>query len=114
MPKLTLESLGRKLAERRGSRGIREVAKEIGLSPATLSRVENGHLPDLLSFEKICRWLGIDPADVLGIDVARKGAPAASVHFRVNRALNEETAKALANMILAAQRAMMISSGKDV
>ena len=47
MQKLTLETLGLKVLEKREDRGVREVAKEIGISPATLSRVERGNLPDL-------------------------------------------------------------------
>lgn len=34
--------------------------KEIGISKATLSRVENGNMPDLLTFFKIVKWLGTD------------------------------------------------------
>lgn len=109
MPKITIQTLGRKLIEARGSRGIREVAKEIGVSPATLSRVERGHLPDLETFGKICKWLKIDPGHVLGVSPAPSARPAIAVHFRKDQALNPETAKALANMILAAQRAILAS-----
>jgi transcriptional regulator with XRE-family HTH domain len=35
-------------------------AKQIGISKSTLSRVENGSLPDLITFFKIVRWLGSD------------------------------------------------------
>jgi transcriptional regulator with XRE-family HTH domain len=35
-------------------------AKEIGVSKATLSRVENGNMPDLITFFKIIKWLGSD------------------------------------------------------
>jgi len=55
MPRLTLQALGRKLLDKRGNRGIRDVAQEIGISPATLSRVERGYLSDLETFGKICR-----------------------------------------------------------
>lgn len=105
MPKLTIESLGRKLSDKRGARGIREVAKEIGVSPATLSRVERGHVPDLTVFGKICRWLKVDPAEILGIKTSPgHSSPAVAVHFRKKDAHSEDTARALANMILAAQR----------
>ena len=67
---LTLESLGRLVAKKRGDRGIRAAASEIGISPSTLSRVENGHLPDLENYRKICAWLGIDPANVVGTHAA--------------------------------------------
>jgi len=37
--------------------GIRGCAKEIGISPTTLSKVERGHTPDIKSLAKICDWL---------------------------------------------------------
>lgn len=36
--------------------GLRELAAEIGLSPATLSRIERGHGFDLDSFAKLLAW----------------------------------------------------------
>lgn len=36
---------------------LRAAAKEIGISPATLSRIENGNKPDIDSFCQICDWL---------------------------------------------------------
>ncbi|MYK33314.1 MAG: helix-turn-helix transcriptional regulator, partial [Boseongicola sp. SB0670_bin_30] len=48
MPTSTsLESLGSLVSEKRGMVGVRATAAVIGISPATLSRIENGHLPDL-------------------------------------------------------------------
>lgn len=37
--------------------GVREAAKEIGISPATLSRCENGKEPDVYTYFYCCRWL---------------------------------------------------------
>lgn len=64
----SLETLVERLKERRtaGGLGLRVAAKLIGISPATLSRVERGSLPDLETFRKICRWLEIDPGMILG------------------------------------------------
>ena len=104
----TLQTLGRLLKERRGGRGIREVAKEIGISHATLSRVERGYLPDLETFRKTCEWLGVDPGEVLRTKPRGAAAtPSVAVHFKKDSALAPETAQALANLILAAQRALM-------
>ena len=104
---LTVHSLGRLALERRGDRGIREVAGEIGISAATLSRVERGKMPDLDTFGKICKWLRVDPGTILGVVAAKSGTDSVSVHFRKDQALSPDTARALAQMILAAQRAMM-------
>ena len=104
---LTVHSLGRLALERRGQLGIRQIAGEIGISPATLSRVERGKMPDLETFGKICKWLRVDPASVLGIPPVKSDSSGLSVHFRKDQAIAPQTAKALAQMILAAQRALM-------
>lgn len=110
MSKLTVRTLGERLLSQRSGRGVREVAREIGISPATLSRIERGNLPDLESFGKICKWLAVDPAEVLGVplpDAARRSAESqrlqASAHFRADRTTSPELATALADMILATQ-----------
>lgn len=38
--------------------GVRAAAKEIGTSPATLSRLENERLPDVNTLYAISKWLG--------------------------------------------------------
>ncbi|MCC7169904.1 MAG: helix-turn-helix transcriptional regulator [Planctomycetes bacterium] len=108
----TLQTLGQKLLKKRAGRGIREVAKEIGISHATLSRVERGFLPDLETFGKICKWLGVDPGEVLRIKVpGTEGMPTVAVHFRKESSLSPKTAQALATLILAAQRALAATQG---
>lgn len=102
----SLDQLGELVAEKRGPLGLRATAAEIGISPATLSRVEQGHLPDLGNFTRICRWLDVDPSTILGLDDVGRDRPVAAVHFRKAQTMKLETAKALADMILAAQRAM--------
>lgn len=48
------------LKEKRGKMALRDAATEIGdISAATLSRVEQGNLPDVLTFIKICNWLQV-------------------------------------------------------
>lgn len=115
MSKHNLQTLGRKLAEKRATRGVRDAAREVGISPATLSRVERGYLPDLETFRKICAWLKVDPGEVLGVKPGGASTPPkAAVHFRKDRTLKPETARALAEMILAAQRALMASEGEGL
>lgn len=50
---------------KRGNAGIRKAAKEIGISPTTLSKIENGHLPDEKTIQKLCQWLNIKRAWVI-------------------------------------------------
>lgn len=111
MANVNIHMLGRMLAEKRGDLGIRAVAKDIGVSPATLSRVERGFLPDLETFSKICEWVGIDPADVLGVKPKTEHVPKVAVHFKKAAALPPETAQALAQMVMAAHRAWLITEG---
>ncbi len=107
MGKTTLQNLGSIVRERRGVRGLREVAREIGTSPATLSRVEGGKLPDLTTFGKLCRWLEIDPSELLGIrkpeEAQRSNPVVAAAHLRAKREITPATARALANVIIHAQ-----------
>ena len=106
MESLPIQELGRLIAKKRGSRGIRSAAAEAGVSSATLSRVENGNIPDLTTFAKICRWLEVDPATYLGVETSAKpSAEGAVVHFRKKKTFSPETAASLAELILAAQRA---------
>jgi transcriptional regulator with XRE-family HTH domain len=107
--KPSLETLGQLIVEKRGRTGVRAAAREIGISPATLSRVENGHLPDLENFRLICKWLDVEPNRILGFSSSKRpGARGirASVHFRKQKTSSPETAAALANLILHVQRAL--------
>lgn len=103
---LPIEELGRLIIVKRGSRGIRAAAADVGTSSATLSRVENGHMPDLETFAKICRWLDRDPREFLGLEGDSNPKPQAVVHFRKKKTVAPETARALGELILAAQRAV--------
>jgi transcriptional regulator with XRE-family HTH domain len=105
---LTISDLGRLLAAKRGSRGVRAAALDAGISSATFSRVENGHMPDLETFAKLCIWLERDPKEFLGISSQESGAERAGavVHFKKKKTVSMETAKALGELILAAQKAI--------
>lgn len=100
-------AMAERIQQRRAGRGIRETAKEVGVSPATLSRVENGKVPDLDTFSKICAWLGDDPAVFLGLK-SNQTVPVAraQVHFKKGAAIEQDSAKALGEMILLVQQAL--------
>lgn len=104
---LTIDDLGRLLAAKRGSRGVRAAALDAGVSPATFSRVENGHMPDLKTFATLCKWLNRDPREFLGMETTfTRERPKTIVHFKKKKTVHVETAKALGELILAAQRAI--------
>jgi transcriptional regulator with XRE-family HTH domain len=107
MESIRIELLAKEIAERRAGNGIRETAKVVGVSAATLSRVENKKIPDLETFSKICKWLGKDPALFLGLPTSNTAtAPTALVHFKKGDAIKKDSAKALGEMILAVQQAL--------
>ena len=106
MPKLNINDLAVRLRERRGARGIRDTAGEIGVSSATLTRVENGKYPDLQTFARICAWLDIDPSDVLGLTPSKDAPTTVAVHFRKDQSLDPKVATTLADMIIKAHKAL--------
>lgn len=103
MPKSTVGVLGAMANKKRGDRNLRETAKEIGIGPATLMRIESGRSPDIDTFGKLCRWLGVSPAQYLGFDATVTNSPVnppVSAHLRADKNLQLPTANALAQMII--------------
>ena len=108
MPRRTLESLGRLVREKRGARKIRETAAEMGIGTATLMRIENGRIPDVETFGRVCKWLNIDPGSFLGFEassstqsVAPEGGSLTevSVHFKADKNPQAATVQAIAQMV---------------
>ena len=105
MTQAHLGQIGTLIRERRGSDGVREAAKQIGISPSTLSRVENGKQPDLATFQKLCQWMGVNPSDFLSVQGSTSGtrllpsSGTASAHLRARRNISPELAQALGEMI---------------
>jgi transcriptional regulator with XRE-family HTH domain len=57
---LNTELLASMIKSKRGKKGLRDTATEIGdISAATLSRVEQGNLPDVETFIRLCKWLKV-------------------------------------------------------
>jgi transcriptional regulator with XRE-family HTH domain len=117
---INVQELASQLRERRGKRGLREVAQEIGeVSASTLSRIEQGKLPDLDTFVRICRWLGVpmetfiignrnDSQEGNRLDDTEETSnqQTITVHLRADRTLDPKTAKALAKLIQLAYEAI--------
>jgi transcriptional regulator with XRE-family HTH domain len=100
---LNSDLLAGMIKEKRGEKGLREAASEIGdVSAATLSRIEQGKLPDVGTFIRICKWLG-KPTDTF-IDnpvEAREQSNKDRIvaHLRADRELEPSTIKMLLKMI---------------
>lgn len=103
---------GSLVRQRRGRRTIPEVAKEIGISHSALYRIELGGLPNLSTFAKVCVWLRIDPAEILGISFKKSEADTkreevlrkSAIHLLAGQALPEAAAHDLAQLIIFAHR----------
>jgi transcriptional regulator with XRE-family HTH domain len=110
-PKIDFQRFAALLKAHRGTKGLRLVAAEIGgVSASTLSRVEQGGVPDLETYLRLCRWLGVSSDDLSPMDAnhsimntstgSDKPTPELiEAHFRAEKVLPPETIDALSNMI---------------
>lgn len=96
-------------AERR-SRSIswRQVAREAGVSPSTMTRLGNGYRPDVDAFAKLVQWLGI-PADKFFVGQASSERQPGLVAelaplLRARSDLDEQDVAYLEDLIGAAER----------
>ncbi len=103
---IDVSELAKQIRGKRGNRGLRSVAEEIGgVSASTLSRIEQGKVPDLQTFIRICRWLGVSADSFTKSDEdaaaeANLNEPEiVSLHLRADRVLDPKTAKSLVNML---------------
>lgn len=112
---IDIQKLAALVRTKRGKRGLRETVQEIGeVSISTLSRVESGKIPDIGTFLRLCRWLGVSPEQFVS-EAARvdpqEPAPTVSTpemivaHLRADRTLDPRTAEALSTMIRLAYEA---------
>jgi len=114
---VNLEKLAALLRTKRGDRGLRLVASEIGdVSASTLSRIEQGNVPDLETFIQICKWLKVSPDDFVAGEKTNSGRNmkmdtgleiphAIEAHLRADRTLPPATIDALSEMIRVAYKA---------
>lgn len=104
MTELNSTLLAEMIKSKRGNRGLREAAKEIGgVSAPTLSRIENGNLPDIDTYFRLCQWLDV-PSDFFSVkNTAKSQAPSSKkeviAHLRADKTLPQSTAEALIEMI---------------
>jgi transcriptional regulator with XRE-family HTH domain len=113
LPRRPLASLGALVRERRDKQKLRETAAEIGISAATLLRVESGRIPDVVTFGKLCQWLEVDPSSFLGIEEKERtrshstGLFSVSAHFKADRTAKQATINALAQMLVLAANSLI-------
>lgn len=110
---LDIHYLAGLIKTKRKNRGLRETAQEIGgVSPSTLSRIENGKVPDMDTFLRICDWLQVSSEEFIKEKETdeQKQDTISNVdriegYLRADRELAPETADALAKIVKAAYQA---------
>lgn len=100
---LNTDLLAGMLKARRADKGLRAIAQEIGgISAATLSRIEQGKIPDVDSFIRICNWLNV-PTDSFILNESVKTPVSTKeyvvAHLRAERELSKSTVNMLIKMI---------------
>lgn len=110
---IDIGKLARMIRAKRGTRGLRAIAKEIGgVSASTLSRVEQGKVPDLDTYIRLCKWLDVSADDFTlnkeptNGEVEPSTPDVVAAHLRADRALDPQTAEALVTMIQLAYSAV--------
>lgn len=100
--------LATRLRARRRERALslRDAAAEIGVSAATLSRVERGdYLPERDNLFTLLRWLGVAVPAAASPAPAEPHAPGAAtmeaieLHLRADKELSSEDADTIAQMV---------------
>jgi len=117
---INLEKLAAHLRTKRGDRGLRLIADEIGdVSASTLSRIEQGtSIPDLPTFIRLCSWLKASPDDFVGASYGLRRKTQSSdlplpdsieALLREDKVLPTSSVDAISEMIRVAYRAADIT-----
>lgn len=108
-PRLDVESLIAALNAERESRGLswRKLGQETGVSPSSLTRMQQGKLPDVNTFTALTHWLRIPAEHFMASDEKVNNAepsPMAVVStlLRGKREMTPEALKALDELVQAA------------
>ncbi|WP_299047626.1 helix-turn-helix transcriptional regulator [uncultured Polaribacter sp.] len=84
---------------KRGKKGLRTLSNEIGISASTLSRIEQGNLPDIDTYLKLCQWLEVSSEYFNTGAVDTNSHTGVVAHLRADKTLPPNTAEALIQMI---------------
>lgn len=103
---LNTDLLASMLKYKRAAKGLRAIADEIGgVSAATLSRIEQGKIPDVDTFIKICKWLDVTTDTFIVAAGPESKVKEISTqqqivaHLRADRELSKDTVNMLIKMI---------------
>lgn len=107
-PNYELVSQRLRLARKQRNLSLRDVEREIKVSPSTLSRIERGAAPDLATLNKLIDWLEIDRSAVFHSRPAEpKSVPRkVEVLLRADKNIDPKTATTLAKIFETAYKEM--------
>ncbi len=93
------KKLSTMIKSKRGKQGLRATGTEIGVSAPTLSRIEQGNLPDIETYVKICDWLAVPTDYFTSTTFSENPQSTVTASLRADKTLPQETVEALINMI---------------
>lgn len=100
---LNTDLLAGMLKSKREGKGLRTIAEEIGnVSAATLSRIEQGKIPDVDTFINICSWLQVKTDTFIIGEIDNKvisNKEQVVAHLRAEKELSKDTVNMLIKMI---------------
>lgn len=110
--KFNHDLLAKRVREKRAKQSLRDLAEELQISTATLSRVENGKLPDVYNLGILLGWLGDDPSDYFYADREDTDDPIMG-QLRAAQNISVETAEAFMEAIRAAYLQVLSQASED-
>lgn len=108
------KKLSSMIKSKRGKQGLRAAGKEIGISAPTLSRIEQGNLPDIETYVKLCEWLKV-PTDYFTTttEPSLNTQDEVVASLRADKTLPQETVESIVNFINLAYKQVKTSNRKD-
>lgn len=102
MASIDIVKFAQLVKNKRGKRNLRDIANEIGeVSISTLSRIEQGKIPDLSTYMKICEWLEVSTSEFESNPKTTEKNHKQEIffHLRADQSLSQDVSDALAKMI---------------
>lgn len=101
---IDVAELGRLVSEKRAEErlSVRQAAASAGVSFSTISRVETGQQPDLVTFLNLCAWLGLPPEHFYSAFPTKSGVSTVDQvvkHLSSDPRLSRDAAKRIAGVV---------------
>ena len=99
---LNTDLLASMIKTKRGTSGLRAIVEEIGgLSASTLSRIEQGKVPDVDTFLKLCKWLEVSTDTFSNVKAENQelSKQAIIAHLKAEKELDPDQVDIIVKMI---------------